>query len=257
MGSAIGEITGANKRAAKSAGKAAQAREARALAVRKEAREFGERGERLAEASPQELRALEGSLGAQERQLGRREQLAEQFQPVLQDVLSQLSGLLQGEDTKALAPLRRRQDRLRQQTLNSLRERGIDENSALGRQTLARMEESFTQEQFSAQQSGIGQLGQLSQLNVGNVGGDVSRLGQIGQAFGGIQSRRSNAAFQAGNLVGGTQGAVISSAGSAQVRGGLRAAQIQGIGREAHETGTAILGAFAGGLGGGAKKPTT
>jgi len=254
MGSVIGEFTGANRAAARSAGKGALAQQREARRIFEMTKKFGEEGIARAE-SPQELQALEQSLASQERNLQSQEKLAGAIDPAILAAAENLTSILGGQESQAAAPLRRQRQRQREKLVNQLREQlgpGAETTSA-GVQALQQFDLQSTD--FLAQAE-LGQQGSLSNIlsqqfqNRGSFGREISRLGDIGGAFGQRAARRSGAQFQAGQLVSGAGQQTVGTAGAGQVEGMARARQRQQFGSELFQGALTLgAGALAGGLG--------
>jgi hypothetical protein len=234
----VGEFTGANRRGARAAQRAALAQQA-------EARRQQELALSLAE-SPQELAALGRSLDTQEKSLARQEKLIAAIDPVTLEASQQALGLLRGEESRALDPIRKQRKRQRQQLINSLREQmgpGAESSSA-GLQALQNFDIQTSQQIEGSQQGTLSQLFGIAQGGQDSrLAGQAQGFGQIAGGFGNIAQRKVGAAL-------GTGGAIIGSAGAQFTGDALRAQQIRGIGGELLQAGTTIGAAFAGGAGG-------
>jgi len=247
MGSAVGEITGANRRAARAAGRAAMQQQATA-------REFGKQQEALigdvkkAFDDPQALLANEQALKAQERSLVRQEELAESINPALKQAALQAAGLLRGEEAAALGPLRNQRQQARQDLLNTLREQlgpGAETSSA-GQQALNRFDSETSTILGGAQQQSLNTLLQTtlaSRPDIGGAAAGLSNQANVGLnralSFGGFASGARQAAFNP----------QFQSAGADQVQNLIRAQQGQAIGGEAFSGALQLASA---GLAGGA-----
>lgn len=249
MGAAIGEITGANRRAAQAAQQTAQARETQArenLAFQKESQE---RALGLAE-SPQELAALGRSLEVQEKSLARQERLAANIDPAILEAGSQALQLLRGEEAGALKPIRDQRQRQRQQLLNSLREQlgpGA-ETSTAGIQALTRFDQETSSVLAGQQQSSLQQLFGFGATQDDRLARQAAGFRGIAGGFGNIAGRRVGAITgTAGGIAAAGRG-VAEAAGSQFVGQAVRAGQLQQFGSDVFQVGTF---AAAGGFGGG------
>lgn len=238
MGAVIGELTGANRQAARAAEGAARAKETQAQAGLTEARQTQE--QLLAEANdPAALARLESQLDQQERQVARQEQLIEATDPALKEAARQALGLLQGREASSLAPVRQQRERQRNVLLNTLREQlgpGA-ETSTAGIQALTQFDAETGSLLAGQQQSTLsGLLGLTAQVRP-DVGGEIGRLSNLtGAKF----NRIGGALTRGGNLIQSAFAPTISSAGSQFVGQGVRARQMQSIGDDIFKGGLAI-----------------
>jgi hypothetical protein len=247
MGAFFGEISGANRRAAESAGNAAKAQQ-------REARRQQELAISAAD-SPQQLATLERQLQTQERGLARQEKLAAAIDPVTLEASQQALGLLRGEEAQALAPLRKQRQRQRQELINSLREQmgpGAESSSA-GLQALRKFDTQTSETLAGAQSGALGQLFGLASS------GQDQRFSQVAQGFGSAAQGFGSIAQRKVGAITGTAAGVTGSAGAQFVRSSLRAGQQQQIGSDIFKTATiGAMGGFGGGGlfgGGGALSP--
>lgn len=267
MGSAIGEVTGANKRQARAAGQAAQAQERQAQENLAFAKESQKGAVEAARGTPEEIRRFEAGLASQEANIGREEALLGSIDPALIEASNQVLKLLRGEEASVLDPVKKNRARQRQKLLDSLREQfgpGAESSSA-GVQALTAFDAETDNVISNAQQSSIGQLfGATSSLlpSVSNSRGlSASRLQG---ALGDRQGRLSNAFLGGGQLVQQAGQGAVQAAGSRFVQDQLRGQQIQGIGSDIFQgalaAGTAGAsealggGSFLGNLLGGTRK---
>lgn len=225
VGNVIGEVTGSNQQA-RAAGRAARAQERAALSQQRFARETQDRAIELAD-SPQELRALESSLAQQEQAVQRQATLFSALDPAVLEASEQALALLQGEDAKALDPIRRQRQRQRQQLLNTLREQlgpGAETSSA-GQKAIQNFDFETSQQLAGAQQSSLGQLfeiGQSGAVNRGQLGQGIGQIASIGQAFGNVAGRKVGALTGTSPFVAQAGQAVVGSAGSRHTESALR-----------------------------------
>jgi hypothetical protein len=242
MGAAVAGLgikASGQRKAASAAGKAAQAQEAAAG-----------RQQELAQAaadSPQQLAAIERQLGVQEKSLARQEKLAAAIDPVTLEASQQALGLLRGEESRSLDPIRKQRQRQRNALLDSLRENlgpGAESSSA-GLQALRNFDLQ-TSDQLAGAQSGA-----LSQIFGIAQGGQDQRFaqqaagfGQAAQGFGQIASRKLQA-------VTGTGQGIIGSAGSQFVSKQLRAQSQSQIGSDIFKGAAGVAGGLFGGGDGG------
>ena len=242
----VGELTGSN-RAADAAGRAAQAQQgAQGLAVdfareglanartrqgsidrldsqnvrtsQNQLRSVSSLANRAINAanSPQELRALTQALDTQQRALGRQMELFESIDPAVMAASEQALQLLQGEEARALAPIRQERETQRQALVDRLREQlgpGA-ETSTAGIQALNRFDQETSQVMAGAQQQSLSQLFGIasagaqgrSALNEGTQG-----VAGIGQAFGNAAARQATTRLGALGNVQGAMGNVLSA----------------------------------------------
>lgn len=253
MGSVVGEVTGANRRAANAAARAGRAQES---AANKQFQRFMDLTNRAftESDSPQELQALTQSLQAGERDLARQEALARALDPAIIEAATQAVNLLKGQESSALAPLKSQRERQRQGLLNQLRQQlgpGA-ESSQAGLNALAKFDQQTSEILGSAQQQSLEQLlgsaGSLSSVSqqFGNAG---ARLGQIGQAFGDRARGRASILGNAGaSGLGQSSAQLVGSAGGRFAGQLARAQQMQGIGNDLFAVGSTLgLGGLTGG----------
>jgi len=232
MGNVAAGLTGrGSKRAARAAGRAAMARET-------EARRQQDLAVAAAE-SPQELAALERSLGTQEKSLERQERLVQALDPAIIEASQQALQLLRGESAAALDPIRKQRDQDRQKLVNTLREQlgsGAETTSA-GQQALQNFDFQTSQVLAGQQQQSLSQL-----FGFGSSGGN--QLASVAGGFRNIAGGFGNIASRKVGALTGTAGGVTGASGSQFVQSQLRGQQAQQAGRGFLELGTK-LGAAA------------
>lgn len=257
-GDFIGDITGANA-AARAAGDAAKAREAElrtAVGMGREGlKNTQRRGDQAtsdalgftrraldAANSPEELRALTGSLQQQETALGRQADLFASIDPAIMEASNQALSILRGEDSAQSTGVAKRRDRERQKLVDRLREQlgpGA-ETSTAGMQAL----NQFDAQTETLQQDTLGSLFGMAQQGAqgrGALNQSTANLANIGGMFGSRANRLSNAQFTGGQLMANTrlgagqlerggfsdlmnaQSGLAAGAGSEHVEGQLRA----------------------------------
>lgn len=229
--STIGELTGSN-RAADAAQSAAQAQErAQSVGVQfatqglSDARDVSQRMNRdidsaIADASsPQELRALMGSLQQQESALDRQAELFRSIDPAIMEASQQALSILRGEDSAQSTGIAKRRAGERDKLVSRLREQlgpGA-ETSTAGIQALSK----FDSETEELQQNSLGQLFGMAQAGAqgrGALNQSTANLANIGGAFGNRGGRLAQTQLQgagmranAGGLVQNAQNARINA----------------------------------------------
>jgi hypothetical protein len=217
--------------AASAAGKAARAQQKAAARQQKMAIE--------ASKSPQELESLERSLATQDKALARQEKLVEAIDPVTLEASRQALGLLRGEESKALDPIRRQRQRQRKAMIDTLREQlgpGAETSSA-GIQALQNFD-TQTSEQIEGAQSGA--LGQL--FGIANTGSQGRQLQQVSQGFGNVASGFGARANRQVNAITGTASNIVGTAGAGQVAAGLRGQSLSSFGSSLASAGIGAAG---------------
>lgn len=253
-----GDISGANAAAKATERSAAAAREtasAERQLMLSESDRIGADLARLAEASPQELRAYEASLGAAEGQLQRRQKLLEAIDPAIMEASNQVLRLLRGEEAGATAPMKAQRDQQRAQLINSLRNQfgPGGETSSAGARQLRQFDMETNNMLQSTQAGSLNQLFGIAQAGQGfGLGQELGDLNLAGRNFSALQERKLNARQASGQsllaALSGTSQNIINSAGS-QYAGDLIRARAQG---QMVNTGATILGSIYGGPAGGA-----
>lgn len=227
--STIGEITGSN-RAADSAGRAAQAQEDalgravdfaqdgldRAQGFQSQVQDRVGAAERSAQVgfldiinranSPQELRALTQSLENQQQSISRQQELFASIDPAVMEASQQALQLLQGEEARSLAPLKKERASQRRALVDRLREQlgpGA-ETSTAGMQALNSFDDDTSALLSNAQQQGISQLFGIAQTGAQGrsaLNQGIGQLANIGGAFGQRAGRMSNASLGANQML--------------------------------------------------------
>lgn len=249
MGNVVGELTGANRAAARAAGSAARQQQAAAGELYDFAQEQYKNALKEAK-NPQDLARIQNALNAQDREVARQEKLAQAIDPAILEASQQALNLLQGKESSTLQPLRADRQRQRQTLLNSLREQlgpGA-ESSAAGLKAISQFDAQTEQLLAGQQQSSLAQL-----LGVGLSGSQASGVGRAsGQSLQGLFGRQDAATAPMRSLlptVIGAGGGTVQTAGANQVYNQIRAGQNQQLGgdlAQAAYTGAAL---FAGGGG--------
>lgn len=237
MGSFIGELTGANKRAADAAQGAAMERQRVVNRGAGRLEQFSEQAISQAE-SPQELAALEKSFAAQERNLQSQERIAQSIDPTILAAAQNLTKLLGGQESGSQGLVRQQRQRQRQQLQNQLREQlgPGGETSAAGQQALQRFDLDSSEQIFGAGQAQQGTLSNLLSAGVqqrGAFGAETARLGTLGSLFGQRADRLSLAQSRGGQLSQEATKLRAGSAGAEFTGSAIRAGQSQAIGGEA------------------------
>jgi hypothetical protein len=228
-----GDITGSN-RAAKAAEKAAGAQAGAAASTRAEIMNEARRLEReamgLAEASPQELAALNRSYASAEQGLAREERLLASIDPALMEASQQALKLLRGESADINKPMMDLRNSQRQNLLNSLRSQygpGA-ESSSIGQRTLQSFDMETNAMMSQQQQSALGQAFGIATSDLGaRQQRGIMGLSQIGQGFGALQERKLGARTGVGQstlaALSGTSQQMIQAAGAPYVGEAVRA----------------------------------
>ena len=254
MGSVVGELTGANKAAARNAGRAAAAQQA-------EAKKFLTNQQGLAggisEAmnNPEALMMQEQALNTQSRQLERDEELIGSINPALKEAATQALSLLKGEKAASLGPMEQDRQRKRDKLLNQLREQlgpGAETSSA-GQQALQNFDNETSTILGNAQQSSLSSLLGTAMNSRPTIGASANNLLNFSNA--GLDRSIQGANAQS-NLTSPAFQSLMGNAGAPFVEGQVRAQQKQRLGGElfgAASTafGAGMFGDMFGGLGGG------
>lgn len=247
--SAYGGIQSAN-----AAGKAAKAAERTAAANRAMVLAEGNRQQQMAldyaKASPQELRAYEGSLASAVRQNEQDLKLMDSIDPALMEASKQVLGLVRGEQSSSGGIYETQRNSQRQALVNRLRSQfgpGA-ESSSLGLKALQDFDSQSAVGSVGVQQSSLSSL-----LGFMSNRPDMSRssafFNSAGANYAGVQSRLATTAMQTGsNLLGaltGSNQAVQQTAGSDFVGAQLRGQAIQQFGNQWQEGDAKIMEAGA------------
>ena len=246
MGSIVGEVTGANRSAARAAHGSAMAQQRAAGQLNKEIKG---RVDSSLEMSPEELASQGQALDTQSRNLEKQEKLVGALDPAILEASQQALSILRGEESGILAPVRAQRQRQRQQLLDTLRNQlgpGAETSSA-GQQALQKFDMETTDVLAGRQQSSLSQLFGLAQGGMGSrqaLGQQSSLLNSMGgQNFG----QRAGLGMQGAGILAGTGQNVVNSAGARFTGDMIRAQQIQGIGNDVMQLGGAAIGGMAAG----------
>lgn len=240
---------------ANAAGQAARDQRAAALEQQRRIVAQGNVGAKLAEATPQELAALDRSMTSSLGQLDREERLLAAIDPAIMEASQQALKILRGETAGVTSALNNQRGAQRQKLVNQLREQygpGA-ELSSLGQKAL----QQFDMESNSLfQQSQSNALGQVFGIASSDFGGRTQRaiggLQAVGEGYGNIQTRRLNANNAILGALSGSAPAVINSAGAGAVQGQLLGSGLASLGGNIMNTGLSLFGAGAkGGIPGG------
>lgn len=226
--------------AADAAERAAMAQMAEAREQRRVIMEQGTKNQQLAmalaEATPQELAALDRSYQAADQALGREEKLVAAIDPALMEASSQVLKLLRGESADINKPMTDMRQMKRQNLVNSLRAKygpGAEESS-IGRKTLSDFDME-TDSLFSANQRNA--LNDAFGIASADFGGRLTRgigaVGTAGQGYSALQERKLNTQMNTGNALiaalSGTAPAMIQSAGAPYMGDMVRAQGQQAV----------------------------
>lgn len=251
FGNFLGDITGSN-RAADAAQAAAMAQMQMARQTRQQVLDYSSGLEqdamKLAEASPEELAALDRSFASAQQGLAREERLLNAIDPALMEASQQALNLLRGESAAINKPMMDLRNAQRQQLLNSLRSQygpGA-ESSSIGQRALRQFDlesnAQFAQNQGNAlnQAFGIASQDFGSRLQRG-----ISGLQQVGQGYGALQERKLNTRLNVGaqtlGALSGTSQQMIQSAGAPYVGEALRGQAQSALFNQGAKLGTMAL----------------
>lgn len=244
---------------AEAAGRAAQAAEAEARRQRAELITEGRSQQaevmRLAQASPSELRAYEGSLTAAFRQNEQDLKLMDSIDPALMEASSQVLSLLKGESLSMGKSYESSRAMARSKLVDQLRAQygpGA-EASSIGQRALQDFDAKTAEGAFGMQQQSLGSLMGILQARP-TMANSFGMLTQAGQNFSGIQNRMVGAQLQSGSnmlqaMTGGNQ-QVMNTVGSQYTE-----QLVRGRGQQQnHQTGVSFMSSMlGGGMGGGGK----
>ncbi len=239
------------KRAAARAGDAANAQAAEAGrqrdAIMGQANENRSRALSLAEASPQELAALERSYKQAGNNLDREQSLLSAIDPAMMEASQQALKLLRGENAGITDAMNMQRKTQRAQLVNQLRAQygpGA-ETSSVGMKAL----QSFDmQSNMMSQQANQGALSQAFGIGTFDAAGrSRSALDQFqnaGHGFSDIQNRKLNAEMNSGNgllnAMSGTANSMINAAGAPYVQGVQEAQANAALGGSLLNAGTSM-----------------
>lgn len=207
-----------SRRAGRAAQKGAQASAAES------ARQFNIQQDRADQAlalasSPQEMQALQQSLEMQQTSIDKQASLFNALDPAVMAASENALQLLQGQEAKALAPLRKNRERQRDKLMNRLREQlgpGA-ETSTAGIQALNQFDAQTDEVLSGAQQQSLGQLFGMASSGAANRGAlnqGIGQMANIGQGFGNIAARKSNAVLGGSSNLGTAGRSMVDTAGS-------------------------------------------
>lgn len=174
-------------------------------------RAYQETEDILRPASTAALLQYDRAIAAQDRNLGRQEQLIAQIDPAIMEASQQALRLLRGEQAQTLGPLTQQREQQRQKLLNQLREQlgpGAETSSA-GLQALNRFDTETGQLYSGAQQQAIANLGGLmGQFTSArpDMLREAGGLAQLGEGRFGTQERLAQGLFGARQPMLGTAG---------------------------------------------------
>lgn len=237
--SAIGQsISG--EQAAKAASKAAKAQ----LAQERQDRDLAMDA---AASSPEELAQLNRAVQINDQDVKRKEQVLASIDPAIIAAGEEALKLIQGEESRTLAPLRNQRQEDRRRLESQLQQQlGPDyANSSAGIRALSRFDSETSLVLAQVQDQAIGRLQGLvttgAQMN--QLGSNVQDAGSLASIFGNISARKINA----------ITGSPINNAGAPFVGDAIRARTLGNvfntIGQGAMQAGT-LYAAGAGGSGG-------
>lgn len=238
MGEVYGELTGANKQA-RAAQRAADAQ----IAASREERDLALR---LAEASPQEIRAYESNLTANEKRLANAERMFASIDPAILEASDQILKILKGEQTSAGGLYEGERNRMRENLIDQLRTQygpGA-EFTALGRKALQDFDAQTNMGSIGVQQNALGTLGNVFGMGSAanqEIGSSATGVAGAGGLFGSLNERKLRAAS-------GTSQNIINTAGGEFI-GDMMRGQSQGqFANLLIKGGAAYLGAGAPGF---------
>lgn len=244
---------------AEAAGGAARAAEAEARRQREELLAEGRTQQSaamsLAQASPSELRAYQGSLETAFRQNEQDLKLMDSIDPALMEASSQVLSLLRGDQTSMGKSYETSRASARAKLVDSLRAQygpGA-EASSIGQRALQDFDAKSAEGAFGMQQQSLGSLMGLMNARP-TAANSFGMLTQAGQNFSGIQNRLTQTQLQSGSnmlqaMTGGNQ-QVMNTVGSQ-----FTEQLVRGRGQQQdHQTGVEFMGQMFGGGGGGGGK---
>lgn len=262
-GGGIGKVLGSvvnmseGNRQAGMIGRAARQTEAAFKEVSQFARDTQERAFKEAGATPQEIRALEGSLAAQERNVAAEEKLLSAIDPQILEAGSQALGILQGKDTGVDRLGRRDRERQRQELLNTLREQlgpGA-ETSSVGQQALQKFDSETGNLLEGRRQGQLSQLlglqTSLGSMALNSRGLAANRLAATAPGFRQIQQDKIGALLNPLGVAVGAGQAAAGQAGANQVGSILRSQNMA----TSFNNIAGSIGSMGGGAGGGGGNP--
>jgi hypothetical protein len=248
----------------KAAGQAAQAgaeaQAGQAAATRADVLRESGRLERqalpLADATPDELAALDRSKGSALASLDREERLLAAVDPSLMEASKQALALLRGGTAEANKPLMNLRAQQRQNLLNSLRAQygpGA-ESSSIGQKALRQFDMESDSLFQTNQQNSLSQMFGIATTDLGSrQQRAISGLEQVGQGYSAIQDRKLNARLNVGatslGALSGTSQAMIQSAGAPYVGAALQGQAQAAFGGNIANTGATLGAAYL--IGGG------
>lgn len=242
MGSTVNELTGANRKARRAASRAARAQEAAAGQLRADVMD-------IAKLSPQQIAQEEQVLQKQNASLQRQERLIASIDPAILEASQQALKLLKGEESSALAPLRNRRQRQRQQLLDTLRQQlgpGAETSSA-GQQALQKFDAETADVMAGRQQATLGSLFGMASQGAGLRQGLQGGIGLLA----GMSQASQNRNLDQARLLSGVGQGQVQTAGSRFTGDLIRAQQLQGLGMDFSRAAGQAVGAFATASGGG------
>lgn len=202
------------------------------------------------------------ALAAQERNIGRQEQLIAQIDPTMIEASQQALKLMRGETASTLAPLKRQRDMQKQKLLSRLREQlgpGA-ETSTAGMQAINRFDSETDSLFAGAQQQAIqnlgGTFGQFGNYRP-NMGNEAVTFGNLAAGKANVyatSAQLNNQAEQAlANAWMGAAGSAGAGSVGAMMQGQYQQNQMNQLMQTGAQLGTAYM--MYGG-GGGGQKPT-
>lgn len=259
IGNFVGDITGSN-RAAEAAQAAAMAQAAEAARQRQALLDQGNKNQReamaLAEATPQELAALNRSYAAADKSLAREQKLLDAIDPALMEASKQALSLLRGESADVNKPMNDMRAMQRQQLVNSLRAQygpGA-ESTSIGSKLLQQFDMESNMATAQNQRNALGQVFGIASSDLGSrLTRGIGQVQQVGQGFSALQERKLNTQLNTGNslmaALSGTQAQMIQSAGAPYVGEALRAQAQQGLFNQAIGLASMYGGNYMGAMG--------
>lgn len=237
---------------------AAMAEQAARQAMTTEARGARDRIN-LAAQSPQELQALERSLGAAQQQVDTEMRQLEAIDPAILEASKQVLGLLRGETAAVNNPLQTQRQSQRQQLVNSLRAQygpGA-ESTSIGQRMLQQFDMESNSMFAQNQQNTLGNLFGIATTRVNGAG--LGNLMGVAQGFGSRANRLTGAEQAGSQNILAALGGEVQSAGAQftgdMLRAGATRQFFENIEGDARQIGRTWATMGMGGKGGSPSAP--
>lgn len=215
----------------------------------------------MAEATPQELSALDRAYGAASQNLDRESKLLAAIDPSMMEASEQALKLLRGESAGITGAANAQRTAQREELVASLRSQygpGA-ETSSIGQRALRSfdMETNTLTQQLN--QSALGQVFGIATSDAGaRQRSAIGQIQQVGQGYSALQERKLNTQVNTGNsLLGalsGTSQSMIQAAGAPYVGDALRGQAMGNLGNNLMNVAGMGLGGYMQGYGSAAGK---